>query len=92
MQGQFRIFFIVRWLIGNALLQYVGEIVGFESHPDYKYNVMRSKVLQELIDEMEKDPWHVKLRRWCRLKIWVYKCRTRKYWDKTYQGYIFKKK
>ena len=53
---------------------------------------MRSKVLQQLIDEMEKDPWHVKLRRWWRVKIWVYKCLTRKYWDKTYQGYIFKKK
>ena len=53
---------------------------------------MRSKVLQRLIDEMEKDPWYVKLRRWWRVKIWVYKCRTRKYWDKTYQGYIFKKK
>ena len=53
---------------------------------------MRSKFLQQLIDEMEKDPWHVKLRRWWRLKILVYKCRTRKYWDKTYRGYIFKKK
>ena len=53
---------------------------------------MRSKVLQDIRNEMKKDPWHIKLRRWCRLKIWVYKCRTRKYWDKTYQGYIFKKK
>jgi len=57
-----------------------------------KNEVMRNKVLQRLIDEMEKDPWYVKLRRWWRVKIWVYKCRTRKYWDKTYQGYIFKKK
>ena len=53
---------------------------------------MRSKVLQDIRNEMKKDPWHIKLRRWCRLKIWVYKCRTRKYWDKTYQDYIFKKK
>ena len=53
---------------------------------------MRGKFLQDMLNEMENDPWHVKLRRWCRLKIWVYKCRTRKYWDKTHQGYIFKKK
>jgi hypothetical protein len=57
-----------------------------------KNEVMRSKVLQRLIDEMEKDPWYVKLRRWWRVKIWIYKCRTRKYWDKTYQNYLFKKK
>ena len=52
---------------------------------------MRSEILQELLDEMENDPWYVKLKRWWRLKIWTYKCLTRKYWDKTYQGYIFKK-
>ena len=53
---------------------------------------MRSKTVQRLMDEMEKDPWHVKLKRWWRLKVWVYTCLTRKYWDKTFDGYIFKKK
>ncbi len=53
--------------------------------------IMESKVVQQLMDEMEKDPWHIKLRRWWRLKVWTWKCLTRKYWDKSYQGYIFKK-
>jgi hypothetical protein len=53
---------------------------------------MRSKVLQRILDEMENDPWHVKLKRWFNLKIWTYTCLTRKYWDKSYEGYIFKKK
>jgi hypothetical protein len=57
-----------------------------------KHNVMRNKVVQQLMDEMEKDPWHVKLRRWWRLQVWVWTCRTRWVWDKTYEGYIFKKK
>jgi hypothetical protein len=52
---------------------------------------MRSNVVQQLMDEMEKDLWYIKLRRWWRLKIWTWKCLTRKYWDKSYQGYIFKK-
>jgi len=53
---------------------------------------MRNKIVQELMDEMDKDPWYVKLKRWWRLKVWVYTCLTRKYWDKTYEYYIFKKK
>lgn len=44
----------------------------------------KGKLIQELLDEMKNDPWHVKLKRWLRLKIWTYKCLTRKYWDKTY--------
>lgn len=52
----------------------------------------RSPVIDRLIRQMEQDPWHVKLRRWWRLKIWVWTCLTRKYWDKEYQHYIFKKK
>lgn len=23
---------------------------------------------------MDKQPWHVKLRRWIKLQIWVYRC------------------
>jgi hypothetical protein len=52
----------------------------------------RSPVLDRIIRQMEQDPWHVKLRRWWRLKVWVWMCLTRKYWDKEYQHYIFKKK
>lgn len=52
----------------------------------------RSPVVDRIIREMDQDPWHVKLRRWFRLKLWVWKCLTRKYWDKEYQDYIFKKK
>ena len=53
---------------------------------------MRSKVFQRIMDEMDKDPWYIKLRRWWRVEVWTWKCLTRKYWDKSYQGYIFKKK
>lgn len=53
---------------------------------------MKSKKVQELLDEMDRDPWYVKFKRWIRLKIWVYKCLTRKYWDKDFEDYIFKKK
>jgi hypothetical protein len=53
---------------------------------------MRSKTVQRILDEMEKDPWHVKFIRWYHVKIWTYKCLTRKYWDKSFSGYIFKKK
>jgi hypothetical protein len=44
-----------------------------------------NKTVQRLLDEMDKDPWYVKLKRWFRLQIWVWKCLTRKY-------NIFKKK
>lgn len=57
-----------------------------------KARVYRSPVLDRLMREMEKDPWHVKLRRWWRVKLWTWICLTRKYWDKEYQNYIFKRK
>ena len=53
---------------------------------------MRSRKVQELMDEMEKDPWYIKLYLWYRLKVWTNMCLTRKYWDKSYEHYIFKKK
>lgn len=53
---------------------------------------MRSKVVQRLMNQMEKDPWHVKLKRWYNLEKWVLICRTRKYWDKQYQNYIWEKR
>ena len=50
-----------------------------------------SPVLKKLEEEMKNDPWYVKLKLWVNLQKWVLMCRTRKYWDKTYQHYIFRK-
>lgn len=52
----------------------------------------KSKVLEEVMEDMKNDPWYVKLKRWIKLKIWVYTCLTRKFWDKSYKHYIFKSK
>jgi len=48
--------------------------------------------LRRLTDEMKKDPWRVKLRRWWRFKRWTWKCRTRWIWDLQYEHNIFRKK
>jgi hypothetical protein len=53
---------------------------------------MRSPILQKVLDEADKDSWYIKLKRWYRLEKWVLICRTRKFWDKEYQHYIWKKK
>lgn len=53
---------------------------------------MRSKTVQRVLDKMDRDPWYIKFKRWFKVQIWIYKCLTRKYWDKEYQHYIFKKK
>jgi hypothetical protein len=50
-----------------------------------------SDVLKKLLEEMENDPWHVKLKRWIRLQRWLWICRTRFIWDTTYEHNIFKK-
>ena len=50
-----------------------------------------SPVLKKLEEEMKNDPWYVKLKLWVNLQKWVLMCRTRKYWDKTYQHYLFRK-
>ena len=52
----------------------------------------RSKILKELINEMENDPWYVKLSRWCNVKKIVWLCRTRFIWDLKYEKNIFKRK
>jgi hypothetical protein len=39
-----------------------------------KARAYKSKIVQKMMDEMDRDPWHVKLRRWIRLQIWVYRC------------------
>lgn len=38
----------------------------------------RSPVVQRLMDEMDKQPWHVKFKRWVKVQIWVYRCLIRK--------------
>ena len=45
-----------------------------------------------MLDQMENDNWYVKLKRWWNVKMWTYICLSRKYWDKTPSGYIFKKR
>ena len=57
-----------------------------------KAREVRSPILERLLAEMDAQPWHVKLRRWWRVKLWTWSCLTRKYWDKEFEGYIFKKK
>lgn len=53
---------------------------------------MRSKVFQRILDKWEKRPWYKKLHTWIVVEYWTRKCLTRKYWDKSFSGYIFKKK
>ena len=53
---------------------------------------IHSKIMQDALDEMKRDSWYVKLKRWFRVRMWIYTCLTRKYWDKTYEGYIFKRR
>lgn len=35
---------------------------------------MRSKTFQRILDEMKKDPWWVKLKRWFVVECYVIKC------------------
>ena len=35
---------------------------------------MRSKVFQRVLDNMKKDPWLVKLKRWFKVELHVIKC------------------
>lgn len=51
---------------------------------------MRSEILERLLKEMDKDPWYIKLKRNIRVQIWVWVCMSRKYWDKSFEGYIWK--
>ena len=52
----------------------------------------KSETIQRLMDQMKNDPWYVRLKRWYMVEKWVLVCRTRKFWDKSYEHYIFKKK
>lgn len=39
-----------------------------------KAEIHKSKILQEILDEMERDRWYVKFKRWIRLRYWVFYC------------------
>lgn len=56
-----------------------------------KVSKYRSPVVERLFEEMKDDPWYIKLKRWYVVEKWVLICRTRKFWDKTYEYYLFKK-
>ena len=56
-----------------------------------KVRKYRSPVVERLFEEMKDDPWYIKLKRWYVVEKWVLICRTRKFWDKTYEYYLFKK-
>ena len=74
----------------EAFLKLVSED-DTKTFDEIKERIEKRKTVQRILDEMENDPWYVKLMRWWRLKVWVWTCLTRKYWDKEFEGYIFKK-
>lgn len=43
-------------------------------------------------EEMDSDQWYMKVKRWFKLQRWLITCSTRKFWDKTFEGYLFKRK
>ena len=56
-----------------------------------KVRKYRSPVVERLFEEMKDDPWYIKLKRWYVVEKWVLICRTRKFWDKTYNITYLKK-
>jgi hypothetical protein len=50
-----------------------------------------SEKLQKLQDEINSFSWYKKLISDIKLQIWVWKCLSRKYWDKSFEHYIFRK-
>lgn len=39
----------------------------------------RSPTLERLLEKMENDPWHIKLKRWWRIRRWLWSCKLRHY-------------
>lgn len=39
-----------------------------------KAQLYNSKILQDMEDQMNRDPWYVKFKRWLRLKYWFFYC------------------
>ena len=35
---------------------------------------MKTKILQELLDKMEKDHWTIKLKRYLKVELYILKC------------------
>lgn len=62
-----------------------------KSYFDYegKYH---SPQLDRILKEMKGDPPFLRFKRWTNLQIWLLTCNTRKFWDRSYTGYIFKKR
>lgn len=52
---------------------------------------MGSKRYREILDKMDRDSWYVKLKRKIWFKLYCWRCLSRKFWDNSYSGYIFKK-
>ena len=46
-------------------------------------------LLQQILDEMEKQPWHIKLRRKIKINWWLFICWTRTYWDTSLESCIW---
>lgn len=51
-----------------------------------------SPSLEKVLKEMEEASPFERFKRWINLQIWLLTCKTRKFWDRSYSGYIFKKK
>lgn len=33
-----------------------------------------SEIVEKMLKDMENDPWYVKLKRWIKLRYWVFYC------------------
>jgi hypothetical protein len=53
---------------------------------------MKTKTVERLLKEIENVPWHLKIRRWWRFKLYSWTYRTRCIWDLEYESNIFRKK
>lgn len=62
------------------------------SNTTKKARLYRSPILDELENQMKTETPIQKLKRWVDLRMWIIICKTRKFWDTSYSGYIFKKK
>jgi len=51
---------------------------------------MKSETVRKLMDKMATDPWQVRLQRWMVVKAWTLLCLSRRWWDSTHPGYMFR--
>lgn len=33
-----------------------------------------SDIIKKMFEEMENDPWYIKLKRWINLQLWILRC------------------